>query len=107
MTYNIQGNPDSKPIADNIKQHARRANVLFIWTDCDREASCIELDLRVGASFTRYLTLSLRPVLQRGSLSEALKSQLISYGSCLKGQNHANKQVETVTVDYSRASEVR
>lgn len=131
-------NSDSKPIANNIKQHARRANVLFIWTDCDREgeyigteiqsvaaqenhalgraggtvrahfsnierthiihaahhptdlneaqanavASRIELDLRVGASFTRYLTLSLRPVLQRGSLSETLKSQLISYGSC-------------------------
>ncbi|PGG96506.1 hypothetical protein AJ79_09566 [Helicocarpus griseus UAMH5409] len=127
---------NSKPIADNIKRHARRADVLFIWTDCDREgehigteirsvaaqsnqalgraggtvrahfsnierthiihaahrpaeldeaqanavASRIELDLRVGASFTRHLTLSLRPVLQRGNLSEA--SQLISYGSC-------------------------
>ncbi|KAH7123768.1 DNA topoisomerase III [Dendryphion nanum] len=126
----------SKSIADNIKRHARRADVLYIWTDCDREgehigteirsvaaqsnqalgraggtvrahfsnierahiihaaqhptdldeaqadaiASRIELDLRVGASFTRYLTLSLRPVLQRGSLSGA--SPLISYGSC-------------------------
>ncbi|DAA73507.1 TPA_exp: DNA topoisomerase [Trichophyton benhamiae CBS 112371] len=127
---------DSQPVADNIKRHARRADVLFIWTDCDREgehigteirsvaaqsnqalgraggtvrarfsnierthiihaahrpvnldeaqadavASRIELDLRVGASFTRHLTLSLRPILQRGNLSEA--SQLISYGSC-------------------------
>ncbi|KAM5479245.1 DNA topoisomerase [Microsporum canis] len=127
---------NSEPIADNIKRHARRADVLFIWTDCDREgeyigteirsvaaqsnqalgraggtvrahfsnierthiihaahrpadldeaqansvASRIELDLRVGASFTRHLTLSLRPILQRGNLSEA--SQLISYGSC-------------------------
>ncbi|KAF2872685.1 DNA topoisomerase III [Massariosphaeria phaeospora] len=125
-----------KSIADNIKRHARRADVLYIWTDCDREgehigteirsvaaqsnqalgraggtvrahfsnierahiihaahhptdldetqadavASRIELDLRVGASFTRHLTLSLRSVLQRGDLSEA--SQLISYGSC-------------------------
>jgi DNA topoisomerase-3 len=34
----------------------------------------------VGASFTRHLTLSLRPVLQRGNLSEA--PRLISYGSC-------------------------
>ncbi|EFR04834.1 hypothetical protein MGYG_07839 [Nannizzia gypsea CBS 118893] len=126
----------SKPVADNIKRHARRADVLFIWTDCDREgehigtkirlvaaqsnqalgraggtvrahfsnierthiihaahrpadlneaqanavAARIELDLRVGASFTRHLTLSLCPVLQRGNLSET--SQLISYGSC-------------------------
>jgi DNA topoisomerase-3 len=125
-----------KSIADNIKRHARRADLLYIWTDCDREgehigteirsvaaqsnpalgraggtvrarfsnierthiihaahnpadldeaqaeavASRIELDLRVGASFTRHLTLSLRPVLQRGNLSEA--SHLISYGSC-------------------------
>jgi DNA topoisomerase-3 len=127
---------NGKSIADNIKRHARRADVLYIWTDCDREgeyigteirsvaaqsnqtlgraggtvrahfsnierahiihaaqhaadldeaqadavASRIELDLRVGASFTRHLTLSLRPVLQRGDLSEA--SQLISYRSC-------------------------
>ncbi|EEQ32798.1 DNA topoisomerase III [Microsporum canis CBS 113480] len=119
---------NSEPIADNIKRHARRADVLFIWTDCteirsvaaqsnqalgraggtvrahfsnierthiihaahrpadldeaqaNSVASRIELDLRVGASFTRHLTLSLRPILQRGNLSEA--SQLISYGSC-------------------------
>ncbi|KAH9866077.1 hypothetical protein J1614_008641 [Plenodomus biglobosus] len=45
----------------------------------DAVASRIELDLRVGASFTRHLTLSLRPVLQRGNLSKP--SQLISYGS--------------------------
>ncbi|KAF2005044.1 DNA topoisomerase III [Amniculicola lignicola CBS 123094] len=127
---------NSKSIADNIKRHARRADVLYIWTDCDREgehigaeirsvaaqsnqslgriggtvrahfsnierahiihaaqhpadldeaqadavASRIELDLRVGAAFTRHLTLSLRALLQRGNLSE--DSQLISYGSC-------------------------
>ncbi|KAF2469712.1 DNA topoisomerase III [Lindgomyces ingoldianus] len=129
-------NSKNKPIADNIKRHARRADVLYIWTDCDREgehigteirsvaaqsnqalgraggtvrahfshierahiihaahhpadlneaqanaiASRIELDLRVGASFTRHLTLSLRPVLQLGNRLEA--SQFISYGSC-------------------------
>lgn len=130
----VESNRNS--IADNIKQHARRADVLYTWTDCDREgehigteirsvaaqsnqalgraggtvrahfsnierahiihaaqyptdldeaqadavASRIELDLRVGASFTWHLTLSLRPIPQRGNLSEA--SQLISYGSC-------------------------
>ncbi|XPS81938.1 DNA topoisomerase [Ascochyta lentis] len=46
----------------------------------DAVASRIELDLRVGASFTRHLTLSLGPLLQRGNLSEA--SRFISYGSC-------------------------
>jgi DNA topoisomerase-3 len=46
----------------------------------DAVASRIELDLRVGASFTRYLSLSLRPVLQQGSQSKT--PQIISYGSC-------------------------
>ena len=115
---------NSKPIADNIKRHARQADLLYIWTDCDREgehigteirsvaaqsnqalgragrtvrarfsnierthiihaahhpvhlneaqadavASRIELDLRVGASFSRHLTLSLRTVLQRANV---------------------------------------
>lgn len=123
-------------IADNIKRHAHWADLLYIWTDCDREgeyigteirsvavqsnqalgragrtvrarfsniekahiihaaqhpghldeaqadavASRIELDLRVGASFTRHLTLSLRPLLQRGNLLEP--PRVISYGSC-------------------------
>ncbi len=46
----------------------------------DTVATRIELDLRVGASFTRHLTLSLRPVFQRSNLPEA--PNLISYGSC-------------------------
>ncbi|USP73235.1 DNA topoisomerase [Curvularia clavata] len=127
---------NGKPVADNIKQQARQADLLYIWTDCDREgehigteirsvakqsnqtlgcaggtirarfsnierahiihaaqhptdldeaqanavASRIELDLRVGASLTRHLTLTLRPILHRENLSES--SPLISYGSC-------------------------
>ncbi|KAF2486560.1 DNA topoisomerase [Neohortaea acidophila] len=125
---------DKKPIERNIEVRARQSEVLFIWTDCDREgenigaeirdiavrsnrlladagktvrahfsnierahiiaaarnpvtideaqsnavASRIELDLRIGASFTRNLTMSIQPMLQdRGG-----EKQVISYGSC-------------------------
>lgn len=37
---------DKKVIADNIKQHARRSDVLFIWTDCDREGENIGAEIR-------------------------------------------------------------
>lgn len=30
-----------KPIADNLRQQVRTADVLFIWTDCDREGESI------------------------------------------------------------------
>jgi len=119
---------DKKALADNLKQQARYARILFIWTDCDREGehiggevrdqakkgnpniivkrakfsnterahviqaahspldmderlvnavtARIELDLRIGASFTRLQTLQLQ------SLSENLSQAVISYGSC-------------------------
>ncbi|KAH7135643.1 DNA topoisomerase 3-beta [Dendryphion nanum] len=123
--------PDKKPIAANIEQQARSANILFIWTDCDREgehigteirdialkvnrniqvfrarfsnierahiiaaaqnpipldqaqanavAARIELDLRLGAAFTRMQTLALQSMLpQQGDE----KNKVISYGSC-------------------------
>ncbi|KAI2418234.1 DNA topoisomerase, partial [Ophidiomyces ophidiicola] len=115
-------------IAQNIRDKARQADALFIWTDCDREgehigaevrteaikgnpgievrrakfsntekahvmraaknpinlderlanavAARIELDLRIGAAFTRLLTLQL------GTLGDPLSKRLISYGSC-------------------------
>jgi len=124
---------DRKAIAKNIEVQARYSQILFIWTDCDREgenigteirdvaskinqrlkepgktvrarfsnierahiitaarspipldeaqsnavASRIELDLRIGASFTRNLTLSIQNMLGNGE-----DRQLISYGSC-------------------------
>ncbi|KAK7893753.1 DNA topoisomerase [Exophiala xenobiotica] len=119
---------DKKALADNLKQQARYARILFIWTDCDREGehiggevrdqakkgnpniivkrakfsnterahviqaahsplemdermvnavtARIELDLRIGAAFTRLQTLQLQ------SLSENLSQAVISYGSC-------------------------
>lgn len=123
-----------KPIAKNIEQRARHADILYIWTDCDREgehigteirevackvnprlrqagktvrarfsniealhivnaarhpvpldeaqanavASRIELDLRIGACFTRNLTLNVQPFIQ----ARGMECPLISYGSC-------------------------
>nr|POE88077.1 dna topoisomerase 3 [Quercus suber] len=127
---------DKKPIADNIEQQARYAQMLYIWTDCDREgenigteirdvaakgnqlfrqpgktvrarfsniehnhvvnaacnpipldemqsnavASRIELDLRIGASFTRQLTLSIQNLLPANA--DTGKRQVVSYGGC-------------------------
>ena len=121
-----------KAISKNIEVQARYAQILYIWTDCDREgenigseirdvatkinrrlrdpgktvrarfsnierahiieaarnpvplddaqanavASRIELDLRIGASFTRNLTLSIQHMLQ------GEEKRVVSYGSC-------------------------
>ncbi|KAE8451287.1 hypothetical protein EG329_004452 [Mollisiaceae sp. DMI_Dod_QoI] len=52
----------------------------------DRQVSAvatrIELDLRIGLSFTRYLTNTLRPLGGALSISENGKRRVISYGSC-------------------------
>ena len=37
---------DKKAIAENIKQQARGSDVLFIWTDCDREGENIGAEIR-------------------------------------------------------------
>ncbi|KAM4057053.1 DNA topoisomerase domain-containing protein [Hirsutella rhossiliensis] len=119
---------DKKAITKNIEEQARRARLLVIWTDCDREgehigqeivdaarkgnagiqvkrarfsnverahvlsaarrlanldgkqvnavAARIELDLRIGYAFTRFMTNSLRP------LGGPLEKLTLSYGSC-------------------------
>ena len=125
----------AKPIAKNIEQQARYSQILYIWTDCDREgenigaeirdtalkgnnrlrdngktvrarfsniernhviqaarnpmtideaqanavAARIELDLRIGVSFTRNLTLSIQALL---ITADGEKGGVISYGSC-------------------------
>ncbi len=119
---------DAKGIARNLAAEGRRADVLMIWTDCDREgehigaeivrevrkvkrgiavkrarfsaiianqihAACrnageldwaaaaavetrMELDLRIGASFTRMQSLRLQPHFHE------LAKQVVSYGPC-------------------------
>ncbi|KAK4217971.1 DNA topoisomerase [Rhypophila decipiens] len=119
---------NNKHVATNIEEQARYADVLFIWTDCDREgehiggevrdaarkgnrqiqikrarfsnierghvisaarnpialddkqveavAARIELDLRIGYAFTRFLTLNLQ------TLGGDLAEMVLSYGSC-------------------------
>ncbi|RKO99126.1 hypothetical protein CXG81DRAFT_30289 [Caulochytrium protostelioides] len=130
---------DMDALARNLRSEARHADVLFIWTDCDREGENIgwevaevcrtarpaiqvrrarfsvvqapevlrawaqpvdldlrqamavearqELDLRVGAAFTRFQTLHLGAAF--AEFQEApqhahgrAKSKLLSYGSC-------------------------
>ncbi|KAF7727733.1 DNA topoisomerase [Apophysomyces ossiformis] len=118
---------DAQAIANNLRQQARTAEILFIWTDCDREGEAIgaevveicqtvnrrlqvwrarfsamqpeaihraarepttmderqvdavfarsELDLRIGAAFTRFQTLKLRPFFHEDR-------KVVSYGSC-------------------------
>ncbi|KND04904.1 uncharacterized protein SPPG_08857 [Spizellomyces punctatus DAOM BR117] len=120
---------DLKTIEDNLKKEARYAQMLIIWTDCDREGENIgaeaaevcksanpriqvkrarfsviqrrelqqawnslgeldmrqaaavdaraELDLRIGAVFTRFQTLTLR-----GMFPELGENKILSYGSC-------------------------
>lgn len=128
----IQTFVDSKnqPVASNIEQQARYSDVLFIWTDCDREgehigteirgialkgnprlevyrarfsnierahiiqaarnpialddrqaaavAARMELDLRLGAAFTRMQTKAIQDMIPR----TGDKKPIISYGSC-------------------------
>jgi DNA topoisomerase-3 len=131
LAYKANTSQDKKAIASNIEACARSADVLFIWTDCDREgehigteirdialkakpgmqvwrarfsniervhiinaarhpipldeaqanavSARIELDLRLGAAFTRLQTLALQAMIpQRGEEQR----KVISYGSC-------------------------
>ncbi|KAI9283352.1 DNA topoisomerase [Sporodiniella umbellata] len=118
-----------EPIANNIKAEIRSADILFIWTDCDREGEAIggdvkdfcqgvksniqvwraqfssmqpdaihravrnhvsldmrqvnavntrqELDLRIGAAFTRLQTMNLK-----NTFDQLGKKKVLSYGSC-------------------------
>nr|XP_054763637.1 DNA topoisomerase 3-alpha-like [Lytechinus pictus] len=125
-----KGCPDNyRDIKRTLEREARSADVLVIWTDCDREGENIgyevidvcravkprldvyrarfseitpqsisracanlvrpdervsqavdvrqQLDLRIGAAFTRFQTLRLQKV-----FPDLLQNQLISFGSC-------------------------
>ncbi|TKA30975.1 hypothetical protein B0A50_01943 [Salinomyces thailandicus] len=60
--------------------HAAQNPIQLDERQSNAVASRIELDLRIGASFTRNLTLNLQPMLQQHNGGQ--RSQVISYGSC-------------------------
>ncbi|QIW96306.1 hypothetical protein AMS68_001824 [Peltaster fructicola] len=59
--------------------NAARSPVTIDEAQANAVASRIELDLRIGSSYTRYLSLTLSPMLQQQGGEDR---QLISYGSC-------------------------
>lgn len=59
--------------------NAARNPVTIDGMQAEAVASRIELDLRIGASFTRNLTLSVQPLLMAANSED---KQVISYGSC-------------------------
>lgn len=56
--------------------HAARNPIDLDDRQANAVAARIELDLRIGAAFTRFQTLSLQP------LSPKMENQILSYGSC-------------------------
>ncbi|KAH7394723.1 DNA topoisomerase [Pyrenochaeta sp. MPI-SDFR-AT-0127] len=69
----VQSNQTLGRAGGTVRAHfsnIERAPIIHAAQQADAVASHIELDLRVGASFTRHLTLSLRPVLQRCNLCQ-------------------------------------
>ncbi|KAM0412296.1 hypothetical protein ACHAPD_008956 [Fusarium lateritium] len=144
---------DKKVIAQNLESQARYAQVLVIWTDCDREgehigneiveaarkgkpgirvlrarfsnierahvisaarnlttlderqvnavATRIELDLRIGYAFTRFLTNNLR------QLGGPLEKMTLSYATVIKVQQKPTRKFKPLpltTVELQKAA---
>lgn len=46
LTTLLKTRQDKKPVASNIERQARYHDILFIWTDCDREGEHIGTEIR-------------------------------------------------------------
>ncbi|CAK4126993.1 unnamed protein product [Aphanomyces euteiches] len=85
---------DQKPIEQTLRTEAARAQWLVLWLDCDREGENIafevktcdarsEIDLRLGAAFTRFQTMRIQKKFPRIHTSNASsENKVISFGSC-------------------------
>lgn len=65
------------------RQHiiqAARSPIALDEAQANAVAARIELDLRIGASFTRMQTLNLRPLFQANNMGDDVR--VLSYGSC-------------------------
>ncbi|CAI5998384.1 unnamed protein product [Closterium sp. NIES-64] len=82
--------PDKAALEVTLREEARRSEQLVLWLDCDREGENIayevmqEIDLRIGASFTRFQTMLLQNRFDLPSPS-ADRKPVISYGPCQVG----------------------
>lgn len=90
-TEALQGNPRLREVGKTVRarfSNIERAHIInaaqhpvaLDELQANAVASRIELDLRIGASFTRNLTLSIQPMLTQRFGDEQRK--VISYGSC-------------------------
>lgn len=69
--------PDVKTVADNLKEEARGASMLMIWTDCDREGE------NIGAEIARICKQGNARITVRRARFSAIIAQCVQTSSFL------------------------
>ncbi|KAJ0623439.1 putative DNA topoisomerase [Helianthus annuus] len=82
---------DKLDIRKTLEEEARKCQRLVLWLDCDREGENIayevvevclnEIDLRIGASFTRFQTMLLKDAFDFNFSTDG-RNLILSYGPC-------------------------